>query len=257
MTAIDEAPAVVLPAGGVVERPTLAWRREFKFPVPRTVLSRLVADLRGLLQPDPYAAPSGRYVVRSLYLDSPDFYAYFERQLGVSNRAKLRVRTYGPHRDGGVKFEIKHRRGEWVSKDVGLVDRATYAALLPTVTRFAPLAPTALTPPVARFLAMQRRFAMRPVLNIEFVRHAYVSAVHRQLRATVDERIVAWRASDIDEERGARRQVFDGQSGILEVKVLDALPANVETLLRKYRLPLRSVSKYAAAAPISGIGLSP
>ncbi|RJP33675.1 MAG: polyphosphate polymerase domain-containing protein [Phycisphaerales bacterium] len=264
MTAVATVAAATVAQqnGTVVLGPRLCWRRELKFPVPRYALRPLIADLNALLRPDAHVPAAGSYLVRSLYLDSPDFHSYVEKKLGASDRVKLRIRIYPPPRDaavedmGVIKFEIKHRRGEYVAKDVALADLRTYADLMPVVTRFSPIGTHCVSPPLARFLAVQRRDAMRPVLNIEFARHAFVWPAHRQLRVTVDERILAWRARDVlCDGGGAKRSVFAELGGILELKIRDAVPAEVERLVQKYRLSVRSLSKYAMAAPRAGIGL--
>ncbi len=47
---------------------------------------------------DPYAGELGHYPITSLYYDSPDYKAYWDKLEGHRNRSKVRVRVYGSDR---------------------------------------------------------------------------------------------------------------------------------------------------------------
>lgn len=69
------------------------YRHEWKIEVSGTDLLVLRQRLRCVLKPDPHAV-DGRYLIRSLYFDTPEDKALREKLDGVSRREKFRIRYY-------------------------------------------------------------------------------------------------------------------------------------------------------------------
>ena len=78
-------------------KPTLHFQRfEFKYFLPRHLAKQLVAALLPHMEWDPYIKQSqGFYRVNSLYFDSPDYACFWDKEAGVADRKKLRLRYYG------------------------------------------------------------------------------------------------------------------------------------------------------------------
>lgn len=69
------------------------YRHEWKHPVTYGDMLTLRQRLRAVMRPDPHAA-DGRYLIRSLYFDTPGDTALREKLDGVSRREKFRIRLY-------------------------------------------------------------------------------------------------------------------------------------------------------------------
>ena len=92
-------------------------RYELKFLVDAAAKNGLLDRAREGLIPDEHGE-EGVYRVSSLYFDSPDRAAYWEKLDGVRNRAKYRLRYYGNDPLGKTSFmEIKHRFDQTVFKE--------------------------------------------------------------------------------------------------------------------------------------------
>ena len=88
------------------------YRHEWKIELSPSDLLILRQRLRRVLQPDAHAV-DGRYLIRSLYFDTPEDRALREKLDGVSRREKFRIRYYNG--DAGV-----HPAGEEVASRGGL-----------------------------------------------------------------------------------------------------------------------------------------
>ena len=70
------------------------YRHEWKIELSPSDLLILRQRLRRVLQPDAHAVVDGRYLIRSLYFDTPEDRALREKLDGVSRREKFRIRYY-------------------------------------------------------------------------------------------------------------------------------------------------------------------
>ncbi|MCR5670122.1 MAG: polyphosphate polymerase domain-containing protein [Butyrivibrio sp.] len=69
------------------------YRHELKHDITASDMIAIRHRLRAIAKPDPHAV-DGKYLIRSLYFDTPTDKALFEKQNGVSRRAKFRIRYY-------------------------------------------------------------------------------------------------------------------------------------------------------------------
>ena len=97
-------------------------RYEFKYVIDVTALESLRSDLKGVMESDPNAVDGG-YQVTSLYFDTSDASAYFEKLEGIDHRYKIRMRYYGQPEQAGsladrtVFLEAKHRHNALIHKN--------------------------------------------------------------------------------------------------------------------------------------------
>lgn len=85
------------------------YRHEWKIELSPSDLLILRQRLRRVLQPDTHAV-DGRYLIRSLYFDTPEDRALREKLDGVSRREKFRIRYYNGD-TGFIQLEKKCKRG--------------------------------------------------------------------------------------------------------------------------------------------------
>nr|WP_297705149.1 polyphosphate polymerase domain-containing protein [uncultured Butyrivibrio sp.] len=71
----------------------MQFRHEIKHEVTAQDMIAIRQRLRAVATPDPHAI-EGKYLIRSLYFDTPDDKALREKQAGVSRRQKFRIRYY-------------------------------------------------------------------------------------------------------------------------------------------------------------------
>ncbi|RKM62010.1 polyphosphate polymerase domain-containing protein [Butyrivibrio sp. CB08] len=71
----------------------MQFRHELKHEITVSDMIAIRQRLRAVATPDPHAV-SGKYLIRSLYFDTPEDKALLEKQSGVSRRNKFRIRFY-------------------------------------------------------------------------------------------------------------------------------------------------------------------
>ena len=71
----------------------MKYRHELKHDITTSDMIAIRQRLRAVAEPDKHAI-DGKYLIRSLYFDTPTDKALFEKQNGVSRRAKFRIRYY-------------------------------------------------------------------------------------------------------------------------------------------------------------------
>ncbi len=71
----------------------MKYRHELKHEITTADMITIRQRLRAVAKPDSHAV-NGKYLIRSLYFDTPEDKALVEKQAGVSRRHKFRVRYY-------------------------------------------------------------------------------------------------------------------------------------------------------------------
>lgn len=71
----------------------MKYRHELKHDITTADMITIRQRLRAVAKPDIHAV-DGKYLIRSLYFDTPSDKALFEKQSGVSRRQKFRIRYY-------------------------------------------------------------------------------------------------------------------------------------------------------------------
>jgi hypothetical protein len=69
------------------------YRHELKHEINTADMIAIRQRLRAVAEPDKHAV-DGKYLIRSLYFDTPNDKALLEKQSGVSRRQKFRIRYY-------------------------------------------------------------------------------------------------------------------------------------------------------------------
>jgi len=70
------------------------WRHELKYSITYAQRMELVQRVREVMTLDPHVDEDGTYLIRSIYLETPDDRALREKLSGVARRQKFRIRYY-------------------------------------------------------------------------------------------------------------------------------------------------------------------
>jgi len=238
----------------VYNRPKTALRHELKFLVNRAQQAALLERLSTTLQPDSHGDADGAYRVTSLYYDTPDYKAYWDKVDGFNFRRKVRVRFYGEEEitpASDVFLEIKARHGTRMGKRRLIVPYATAVHFADTADDSLPgNQTTARTRATAQelhylFSALQ----LQPACVVSYQRLAYGSHPdHPDLRVTFDTDVRGRidNLSLLSADGGTTTTVLDPGLAILEVKVNQTIPFWLGALLSQQRCTPRRISKYCA-----------
>lgn len=106
----------------------MQYRHELKFEVNARDVILLRQRLKCLLEPDPHAE-GGKYLIRSLYFDTPSDRALKEKVDGVNHREKYRIRYYNGD-TSRLRLEKKARDGGFGYKKSAPLTAGDVQALL-------------------------------------------------------------------------------------------------------------------------------
>lgn len=105
-----------------------AYRHELKYLISYADKAELAVRMAPVLHLDPHAKQGG-YFIRSLYFDDYWNTAYAEKDAGVLQRKKYRVRIYHCS-DRSIKLERKKKFGSWIYKEAAPLTRAEFERIL-------------------------------------------------------------------------------------------------------------------------------
>ena len=235
-------------------------RFEHKFVVSARIANEFRERVRpfGILDSNSLKSKEQRYVITSLYYDTPTLDLYEEAVSRKRTRFKLRVRRYGEGlEDSPVFFEVKHRTGDVIQKARAVVAPLRWAR------RLVDDHPEALAAEVEfRSRVITRR--CRPTLLVRYAREAWNGAIDNYVRITFDTRLQyarvangehsltsdCWESAD---DAGAVDGRYDGDgdgdhSGsfvIIELKFEQTVPRWLSAAVRDFGMQRRGFSKYS------------
>lgn len=212
-------------------------RYELKYLVSEDKAARIQRAIQPFCAADLHAAKlGGRYIITSLYYDSPRLEFYRSKAQKAYHRLKLRVRTYGELSDGPVFLEVKRKYGDIIAKSRKMVDRVRWREHAQ-----------------GDFYATKVHWQARPVLLARYEREPYFSEVDAYARVTFDRNIV-YQACPTEDLLGDPREWratdtvgFTGHvpgALVLELKCTQAVPRWMASLIRNFDLQRTGFSKY-------------
>ncbi|MBN1378450.1 MAG: polyphosphate polymerase domain-containing protein [Gammaproteobacteria bacterium] len=219
-------------------------RHELKYYLNDIQISGLSSQLSSLMDLDQNCTNLSGYRVRSLYFDSLDDECLYEKQSGLLERKKIRLRTYGDLGTQAVKFEIKSKCGQLVRKDSALIDRDTaqaiccgdYALLLKNKH-----------PVLDRIYSIFTTKGYRPRVIVEYQRTAFVSPISN-IRITFDKNLYS-NINHLDlfsPVKDVMPVIIEGKQ-ILEIKYDQFIPKYMSRVLSGINAERMAISKYTLA----------
>ncbi|HSQ83506.1 MAG TPA: polyphosphate polymerase domain-containing protein, partial [Desulfobacterales bacterium] len=159
-------------------------RHEHKYPLNFMEYQILRKKLAIFLKPDENAGPDGRYHIRSLYFDDFKNSALFEKQSGIANRSKYRIRIYN-FCDKIIKFERKIKLNQYVCKDCVKITREVADKIIAGDVDFLFDSENDF---LKEFYLKYQSNLLRPIVIVDYLREAYVHPIGN-VRITFDTEI--------------------------------------------------------------------
>lgn len=212
-------------------------RNEKKYYIDVDKAFRLKNLLPNILKEDKFNC-NGGYIIRSLYFDTIYNNDFLDKENGLENRRKIRIRTYNLDTET-IKLEIKEKKGDLqckrsllISKDVGeSLIKGRYEVLKEYDNDLA-----------KELYAIMSLECYRPKCIIEYKRNAYI-LLENNIRITIDENIRGTEESfDIFSDNLNLNNILD--STVLEVKYNNFLFSYIKDLLCLVDSDEIAISKY-------------
>jgi SPX domain protein involved in polyphosphate accumulation len=236
-----------------LSRPKSDLRYELKYLLRREQIEPLLDELRQTLTLDPHSGPLGTYPITSLYYDTPDYKAYWDKLDGHRSRRKVRVRVYGDTSiapETTAFLEIKQRINKMMRKRRVIlpyqeaIDFDSYEALAAARLETGKAMDSAL---LQEAYYLYRTLQLRPACVVTYDRMAFEGDARApDLRITLDTNLRG-RIHDLSllsTGRAADVQILGPEYAVLEVKANHNVPRWVAQLTARHRCTFYRVSKY-------------
>lgn len=214
------------------------YRQEIKrllSPAQRLLLEQRI---RAVMPPDIHSGSDGSYTIRSIYFDTITDRAYTEKEAGISEREKIRLRFYNCQ-DNLIKLERKEKRGNLIYKASMTVSKETADAMMQC--DFSSL-PDYRNPLSDSIYAMALSECLRPVVVVDYVRKAYTFPLGHT-RITFDSALLSG-SPEIPIWTPEGGSDVLGEDTILEIKFNQYLPEHISRLLNSVSAQRMALSKY-------------
>ncbi|MBQ9299584.1 MAG: polyphosphate polymerase domain-containing protein [Clostridia bacterium] len=202
-------------------------RHELKFfisPIQYQVLSR---TLKAVLGPDPHGDENNQYHIRSLYFDTANDDALYDKINGTANRDKYRIRIYN-FSDSMIRLECKSKFRDLISKRSVRISRDLAEQLISADPTGLDTTASGLVSDVFREM---RTHLLHPVVIVDYLREAYLHPAE-EVRITFDMQLRSGLHSvDIFNPHIPTIPPFDHNEIILEVKYNQVLPPYIASVL--------------------------
>lgn len=219
------------------------YRHELKYRISCAEKAALELRLAALLQPDAHAKPGG-YWIRSLYFDDVWNSAYAEKEAGIFQRRKYRIRIYDGS-DAVIRLERKKKVGSFICKEAAALTRAEVGRILRGDYGFLLVSEQALC---REFYVECTSALLRPRVFVDYEREAWVLDAGT-VRITFDQNIRAavggW---DLFDPALPALPVLEPGTLVMEVKFTEFLPQFLRELLPPKAQEWTAVSKYVLCA---------
>jgi len=246
----------------VTSRQIFFNRVELKYLIDRTTRTALAKDIAAFMPPDTHTGTKGSYIVRSIYLDTPDYMAYHQKLAGSAIRHKLRVRSYGedPSNPPFVRLEVKSKYLSIIHKITVDFPKDKFNEIMHAIKhRRMPPAHIFQNDGISKeFFRLQKQYNMMPQIYVQYRRQAWEHIQLDRVRINFDEDLIASRDLDLLKAPKSYRRLLKYNHVILEIKLDGGIPYWVHQLINKYNLQNQAVSKFCNAirseAYLSSVG---
>lgn len=215
------------------------YRNEWKYLISWGEKELITSRIAPLLHPDPNAV-NGGYLIRSLYFDDYWNTAYEQKDDGVLERKKYRIRIYN-YSDHSIKLERKKKYGAYIYKQSAKITRSEFEAILAGDYNFLLKSSQ---PLLQEFYVECRCHNLRPRTIVDYEREPWILDAGT-VRITFDQNVRAAVGSfDIFDPSLPCLSVIDPGRLVMEVKFTEFLPRLVQDILPPQREEMTAVSKY-------------
>jgi len=226
-------------------------RQEFKYLLNLDQYLQVRSHLikRGLT-PDIYSKKSSdnSYYVASLYLDTLDYQAYWEKQYGIHTRTKYRLRTYVQTslKNTPIFWELKRKFGDFQKKNrFQLSWQKTHSMLTSSASLDLLQSGLPYQELLTKYYLSWLRKNLQPSVLISYQREPFIDFFYPNFRLTFDYQIQAMATNDLF-SKSRQTQVLPDKV-IMEIKFTGLVPAYISHLNQYFDFYRQSLSKYCLA----------
>lgn len=222
-------------------------RHEYKYYIHLHEYIALRHKMSCYMGMDEHSIDGEGYGIRSLYFDGPHDHSLYDKNNGIFNREKYRLRIYNGS-DERITLERKSKYGDYVNKESAPIKKNEYDAILSGK-------PEVLSqkdnPLIKDFYAALTHRAFRPTAIVDYIREAYVYE-QGNVRITFDKKLSAGiNTFDLFDKNLVFKEAITDPVTIMEVKFDAFIPFAIRRLVQPSELVRSSISKYVLCREVN------
>ena len=196
------------------------YRHELKYVISRGDAERLKRALSLIMSKDRYSKHQDySYIITSLYYDTIDHDAFYEKMNGVLMRKKYRIRLYN-HNYDRILLECKHKHENMTYKQGLELEKTQLERLLKGDMTYNDHDPELLK----QFIIDHRLHFLKPSVIVEYDRLAFVYEP-LDVRVTIDDHIATYHYhTDLLNLSASKAFISELDTVVLEVKFNQIFP---------------------------------
>lgn len=215
-------------------------RHELKYYISYPEYYNLVSRLSVSMRRDEHAAATNGYFIRSLYFDDMYNSAYYDKEAGVMERSKYRIRIYN-NSPKQIKLEKKTKIDSYISKTSASISLDEFYNIINGDGSFLLYGDK----PVMRdyYVAMRTKL-LKPSVIVDYDRDVFICD-EGNVRITFDKNLRAGVNSfDVFDPDLITVPAMDQRELIMEVKYDNFLPDHIRKLIQTSASRYMAISKY-------------
>lgn len=214
------------------------YRHEIKYIISKSQAEILKRRLSMIMYPDPNGLEG--YFIRSLYFDSPNSDAYYEKMDGIEFRRKYRIRIYNKD-NKYIRLEKKIKDNDMTAKEQVLITKKQCLDLVSGNISLDGIDNKLLK----EFIIEIKTKNLKPSVIVDYDRYALLYPVS-DVRITFDSNIKSGKYnSNLFDFNYCRTNVIENNLLVLEVKYNEVLPESLAIILTTIPSIRNSFSKFA------------
>ncbi|MHA0856869.1 polyphosphate polymerase domain-containing protein [Paenibacillus sp. CMAA1364] len=215
-------------------------RHEMKYYIHNHEYNGLQSRISSVLAMDNNSIGKEGYHIRSLYFDNVLEAALIDKNNGVFQRKKYRIRIYNKS-DKVIKLERKSKYHDYIAKESASLSRSQYDQIMNGDIEFLNQSDIQL---MKDFYFDMKHGYMKPAVVVDYIREAYIYPIG-DVRITFDKCLSgSMQSFDIFDRDLVTVESIEGPKTILEVKYNQFLPDFVYGLLQMSSHNRSTISKY-------------
>jgi SPX domain protein involved in polyphosphate accumulation len=230
-------------------------RFELKYMITIKQAELFKKALSAFLIADEHGNGDGRYILSSLYYDSPDFRCYWEKVDGVKFRRKLRIRHYVTDEaltdDTPVFVEIKQRLDR-VTQKRRIVLPYRNAMSLCNDRQYPKVFALDDKAVLDEIYAYLWQYNLRPISIVNYERQAFIGTDYDLgLRVTFDTSLQYQTHNLLLHDEPSTLPMLPADRVIMEIKVNERIPYWLTEMIAAHNLNMIRVSKYCRSIELA------
>ena len=231
-----------------------ANRYELKYIIQTKNIRKLLNSFGQVLIPDKNNKDNLGYYNHSIYFDTHKLRFYREKQEGLQQRLKPRIRLYRSIADFYIKslfLEFKQKNDRTVFKNRVEIDFQTAMELLIGYDQQYSEKVGRKNETTDLFYQLSKKYLLRPKVAINYKRLAYFSELYPKLRVTIDQSIKASLDVSLHAKQSSFVNILSPRYTLIEFKYDGQLPKLLSSIIRAHELKNVTFSKYSNAMEVA------